>query len=329
MGSLPQWFSAFTDAASELSVVGSYSRLGYDRRKKLFNLSEIPSDLKGRVFIITGANSGIGLATATQLAHCKAKVIFVCRNHQKASAAIQQMMRELPDGAHTPELVLADLSDLQSVQEAAITLSLQHEQIHGLIHNAGTGIHTRTVNQQGIESMFCTHVLGPLALTEALLPQLRASGTHQNPSRVIWVSSGGMYTSGLNLEDLQWNARRYEWLKVYAENKRAQVVMAEAYASLEGSPAPVVFHSMHPGWVKTPLVHSHLPKFEQAVGRLLRTPDQGADTIVWLAASEAAGHSSGAFWLDRKKRRKVVLPGTRVSHDDGQKLLELCKKLIL
>ena len=329
MRSNKNWKSDLIDLLSELTIVGSYSRLGIERRQAQFNSEEMPVDLAGRVYVITGANSGIGFATARALAERKAKVIFVCRNSAKATRAIQYLMDELSEDSPTPELVVADLSDLESVQEAAVTLSLQNEQIHGIIQNAGNGIHTRTLNAQGFEEMFCTHVLGPVTLNEALLPQLRTSNTPDNPGRVIWVSSGGMYTSGLQLDDLQWEKRPYDWLKVYAENKRAQVALAEAYASIEPEPQKVVFHSMHPGWVKTPLVEAHLPQFEKAVGRWLRTPEQGADTVIWLAIAKEAAKSSGDFWLDRKKRRKAVFPNTRVDLADTQRLLEICKSLIL
>jgi dehydrogenase/reductase SDR family member 12 len=136
-----------------------------------------------------------------------------------------------------------------------------------------------------------------------------------------------MYTAGINVHDLQWDNRKYDWPKVYAENKRALVVFAEEYSRTEPFPPKVIFQSMHPGWVKTDLVHSMLPKFEKLMGPLLRTPEQGADTLIWLAVSPSALQRTGKFWLDRKERRTVIFSNTEVSYSSRKKLFEICREL--
>ena len=144
-------------------------------------------------------------------------------------------------------------------------------------------------------------------MTTALLPALCAAA----PGRVLTMSSGGMYSAPLSIAGLQMSEADYKGAEQYARAKRAQVTLTEMWAD-RIDPAQVVFHSLHPGWADTPGVEEALPTFRKIVGPLLRSPEQGADTLVWLAAddTEPLG-SSGTFWLDRRARSIHKLPTTR------------------
>ncbi|MFM8311816.1 MAG: hypothetical protein ACKOAZ_07940, partial [Ilumatobacteraceae bacterium] len=175
--------------------------------------------------------------------------------------------------------------------------------LRALVHNAGALDRERAVTRQGFERTIATHVLGPHLLTRMLA---RCS------ERVITVSSGGMYAAPLTVTRLQMGAD-YKGAEQYARAKRAQVTLNEMWAARVPA-GDVVFHAMHPGWADTPGVAASLPTFRRVVGPLLRTPAEGADTIVWLAADDdRPARSSGLFWLDRAERPIHRIPSTRRS----------------
>jgi NAD(P)-dependent dehydrogenase (short-subunit alcohol dehydrogenase family) len=189
-----------------------------------------------------------------------------------------------------------------------------------LVHNAGVLPDERGETRDGLELTFATHVIGPFLLTRLLRERLEESPD----GRVIWVSSGGMYTRGLNLDDPNWEKRSYDGVTAYAETKRAQVVLSELWArELAGS--SVVVNAMHPGWADTPAVATSLPRFHRVMQFLLRTPAEGADTVVWLAASPKA-RETGRFWFDREARRTHLLPFTRHADEEAHALWKLCER---
>jgi len=146
-------------------------------------------------------------------------------------------------------------------------------------------------------------------LTELLLPALRAGA----PARVLWVSSGGMYSEPLAVGKLEMTARDYDGVKAYARAKRAQVTLTELYAERLHTDG-VVVHAMHPGWADTPGVARSLPMFRRVVGPLLRTPADGADTLIWLAVNtDEVLAESGLFWHDRRPRPIHRFANTRRS----------------
>ena len=190
-----------------------------------------------------------------------------------------------------------------------------------LIHNAGLLPAARVETADGLELTFATHVVGPFLLTQMLRDALAASAD----GRVIWVSSGGMYTQKLDLGDVGWRTRPYDGVKAYAETKRAQVVLAELFAEELGS-AGIVVNAMHPGWADTPGVRMSLPGFHRIMRSFLRTPAEGADTIVWLAASARGREHTGRFFLDREPRRTHFLPFTRETAEERAALWSLCER---
>ena len=151
------------------------------------------------------------------------------------------------------------------------------------------------------------------------MPLLEASA----PARVINVSSGGMYTQKLAADDLQFERGTFDGTTAYARTKRAQVVLTELWAQRLQS-AGVMVHSMHPGWADTPGLRASLPRFYRATQFLLRTPEQGADTIVWLGAAPEPAQRSGGFWHDRRERTTHMVPRTTESDADRNELWEQC-----
>jgi NAD(P)-dependent dehydrogenase (short-subunit alcohol dehydrogenase family) len=175
-----------------------------------------------------------------------------------------------------------------------------------MIHNAGALSPTRRTNSTGVEATVAAQVLGPFLLTALLLAELEEA----SPGRVVTVSSGGMYAASLDVTRLQMTPDDYRGSTQYARAKRAQVTLNELWAA-RVSPTNVVFHAMHPGWADTPGVEAALPRFRSAVGPLLRSAEQGADTAIWLACDERVQRTSGGFWLDRRQRGIHRLPRTR------------------
>jgi NAD(P)-dependent dehydrogenase (short-subunit alcohol dehydrogenase family) len=295
------------DAAIEAPVVTSFTRLGYDARSRVAGWEPLSSlRMDRRVVLITGATSGLGLEAARHFVSLGATVALLGRDPQKTDRVRTALAApsDCSDRVHT---VVADMGDLAGVRTAAAEVLRRFPRLDVLVHNAGALTANRVVSPQGIEQTVASQVVGPFLLTQLLLPRLRAAA----PGRVITVSSGGMYASPLRVEHLQMGAD-YNGTEQYARAKRAQVTLNEMWA--QRVPATdVVFHAMHPGWADTPGVEASLPTFRKVVGPLLRSPAQGADTIVWLAAAAAPLGSTGGFWLDRERRSIHKVPRTRRS----------------
>ena len=306
------------DQALDWTVLPGFSRLGYAARERLAPPG--PLRLQGKTVMVTGASSGIGEAACGQLAAAGARVVMVVRNPEKGEAARQRVLGRAP-GAEA-ELAICDVSSLASVRAAAQEFLASGQRLDVLVNNAGVMAPERTLTEEGFELTFATNVLGPFALTALLLPALAAAA----PSRVVNVSSGGMYTARLELDDLQLQRRDFDGARFYAHTKRIEVALSEEWARrLAGR--RIAVHSTHPGWVATPGVSSSLPRFERVMRPLLRDPDAGAETIVWLAGSPDAAAHSGAFWHDRRPRPKHRVPWTRESAAERATLFERCAEL--
>ena len=146
------------------------------------------------------------------------------------------------------------------------------------------------------------------------------------PARIINVSSGGMYTQKIRVDDLQWRLQPYDGTRAYARTKRGQVILTELWADrLEDR--GIVVHSMHPGWAATPGVADSLPAFYRVTRPLLRTAEEGADTIVWLCASDEAAETTGLFWHDRRPRPTHRARGTRATDQERAALWEALEEL--
>lgn len=302
------------DRLLDATVVRSFDRSGYLRHARNFVPRDMEVSLAGKVAWITGANSGIGLATARALGRLGARTVLLCRDQERGEAARALLEREDPSGRY--ELSGLDISRLESVSELARS---RPEPVDILVQNAGVLPLTLQHTPGGHELTFATNVLGQFALTHALLPRLRARS-----GRVITVSSGGMYPVRLSLAALQGNVSRFDGVAAYAQTKRAEIILNELWASRVPG---VRFHAMHPGWADTPGVSSSLPGFHAWMRGALRTPEQGADTVAWLAAAERPGRTSGGFWFDRAPAGTHVFPWTRESQEDRAALWSLCERL--
>jgi dehydrogenase/reductase SDR family protein 12 len=302
------------DAAMEATIVPSFSRIGYQVRQHLYPDWDPQAglDLTGRTVLVTGANSGLGKATATGIARLGARLVMLVRSDEKADDARADIIAET--GNEDIGHVVADLADLASVRDAAAQLRDQEDRLDVVVHNAGAMFSQRRETGDGIETTFQVHVVGPFLLTGLLMPLLRESA----PARVIWVSSGGMYTEKLDVATVE-SPDDYQPARAYARAKRAQVVLTEELAG-RVAPTAVSFHAMHPGWAATPGVERSLPGFNKVMGPILRDPAQGADTSIWLAASPEVADRSGEFWLDRRPRSRHKLPVTRADEAEAERL---------
>ncbi len=296
--------SSAVDGVLEATVVGSFSSIGPAVRSRTARWTP-PPRMDGRTALVTGATSGVGLATARGLARLGADVVLTGRGHERAEAAVAAV-REAAPGASVSYL-LADLGEFDQVRALALEFLAVHDRLDVLVHNAGALTATRTVTGSGLELTVASQVAAPYLLTGLLLPALRAG----SPSRVVQVSSGGMYTQRFDLDELEMGPDGYDGTVAYARAKRAQLVLLHEWVRrTEGS--GVAFHAMHPGWADTPGVRDALPGFARVAGPVLRTPEQGADTVVWLAAAPDGVESNGGFWLDRRRRWEHKVPWTRL-----------------
>ena len=308
------------DRTFDWTVVPGYSRLGYAVRSRSWDEQESEARLDGWTVLVTGASSGIGAAAATRFARAGAAVHMLARNRERGEDARTRISEAT--GSDRLVLEICDISDLGAVREFAAGFVADHPELHCLVNNAGAMPPERTLTPEGNELTFATNVLGPFLLTNLLLPALRRGA----PSRIINVSSGGMYSQRLRADDLQLEQREYDPAAVYAHTKRCEVILTELWAEhLRGT--AITVHSMHPGWADTPGVQTSLPRFRKLMRPLLRDADQAADTIFWLASAAEPAARSGLFWHDREPRPLHRVPWTRETPADRERLWAECERL--
>jgi len=310
--------SSVLDTALDLSVVGGYTNVGYRVRSR--GWSPLPR-MEGKVVLITGASSGLGQAAADGFARLGATVWLAVRNRERGEDAQARILDHLVEA--DVHVDVCDLSRLESVRQFAERFAAKAARLDVLVNNAGVLTQERQLSADGIELTLATNVIGPFLLTQLLVGVLERSA----PSRIVNVSSGGMYTQKLRAEDLQSEQGDFDGPAVYARTKRAEVVLTEMWAErLAGS--GVTVHAMHPGWADTAGVRSSLPRFHRVTRPLLRSAEEGADTIVWLGAAPEPADSSGGFWHDRRRRPTHLLPGTRETEAERRRLWAECVTLI-
>ena len=304
------------DVALDRSVLLGYTRIGPAVRRTWWPEDVAPGSLAGSVVAVTGANSGLGKATATGAARLGAEVRMLCRNVDRGRAARDDILREVPGAAlHVDQ---CDVGDLGSLADLAEKLSREVPRLRALVHNAGVMPPKRAETEDGHELTLATHVLGPHILTDALRGPLAADGG----GRVVFVVSGGMYTQQLDTSDLEYTRGDYSGTVAYARTKRMQVHLAEEWARrLAGE--GIAVHSTHPGWAATPGLTEGLPGFTRLLRPLLRTAESGADTTVWLLAAPEGHATSGMFWHDRAPRPTSHIARPAPSSEEVHRLWEL------
>ncbi len=209
--------------------------------------------------LVTGATSGIGLATAKGVARLGAGVVLTARGHDRAERAVAAVLRAAP--AAEVSYLLADMGEFDQVRGLAEEFLAAHDRLDVLVHNAGALTRPAHGTGSGTELTVASQVAGPFLLTGLLLPALRAG----RPSRVIQVSSGGMYTQRFDLASLEMGPDEYDGTVAYARAKRAQLVLMHEWVRRTAGTG-VFFHAMHPGWADTPGIRGSLPRVRQGDG---------------------------------------------------------------
>lgn len=308
------------DSALEATVVLSWSNFGFAARRRFCAWHDVaPRAMDGRFALVTGATSGIGRETALTLARLGASVTVVGRDERRTATAAAEMADVSGGQVHG---AAADVSCLRDVRELARHVCGRTDRLDVIVHAAGGVAHELRTTREGIESTAALHVAGPHLLTKLLVARLGPSG------RVIWVSSGGMYAAALDVRRLDPLPEKYRGLKAYAITKRAQVELAALWDRLIGPGRRSL--SVHPGWVGTGALEEGLPVFARVMSPLLRTAQEGADTIVWLATAPGSEIGDSGVWFDRRARPVHRFPFcvvTRGRTDQSQQLWNWCESV--
>lgn len=311
------------DTALDLSVVGGYTRAGLAVRRRLatWPADPAPGSLAGRRALVTGASSGLGTATAAGLAGLGAHVHLVVRDVEKGERTARAIEAEVPGARLSVDR--CDVADLDDVRRLATDLrgrigaeGAAGEGPAGLdvvVHNAGAMPPVRTTSPQGRELTMALHVLGPVLMTDLLRPVLAGRA-----ARVLLVTSGGMYAQVLRADDPDHVTGDYSPTTAYARSKRAQVELLGPLAQRWADDG-IAVHAVHPGWADTPGVVDALPGFHRLTGPLLRDAAGGADTAVWLAATQPPP-PSGRLWHDRRARPAYWLGRRRAAPADVERM---------
>lgn len=309
------------DKAMDLAVVPGFTRIGYSLRSRGWTDPTAGKPLAGKAVLITGPTAGLGTATARGLALAGADLHLAVRNLPKGESLAADLRKEIPDSVVA--VWECDVSDLESVRGFAGVFCDSVDRLDVLIHNAGILAPERQRSAQGFELTFATNALGPFLLTKLLLEPLERGA----PSRVIFVSSGGMYAEKLNVDDIQLENREFRGDRFYAHTKRIEVILAEQISERYGATG-ITGHSSHPGWAYTAGMAEALPRFHKLTGPILRTAEQGADTVVWMSHSPEVLEHPGEFWHDREARPKHRLPSTRETASERAEMLRQFEELV-
>jgi NAD(P)-dependent dehydrogenase (short-subunit alcohol dehydrogenase family) len=261
------------------------------------------ADLTGRVFVVTGANRGIGRATAEGLADLGAELLLICRRREDGEA----VSRKIADrGGAPPTVITAELSSQASIRAAATEIRERFPRLHVLVNNAGVIPRQREVTVDGLEMQFAVNHLAYFLLTNLLLGALKAGA----PSRIINVSSGAHMNAKLDFGDLQ-SERGYDPQRVYSRTKLANVLFTyELARRLTGT--GVTSNSLTPGVVATRMLADYMGSRGGADSTFGASPEEGAATSIYLAASPEVERVTGKYF-----ERKKPVASSRESHDEA------------
>ncbi len=257
--------------------------------------------MQGKVCLITGANVGVGLETARDLAQQGATVVLACRNRAKAEAAAADI--KATTGSQAVEVLDLDLASLASVRAAASGFLAGHDRLDLLVNNAGLILSHRRETAEGFETQFGVNHLGHFLLTNLLLDALKSSA----PARIVNLSSRGhRLSTGLDFDDLMYTRRKYRATPVYCDSKLANLLFTRELARrLDGT--GVVVHAVHPGVVRSGFAAdgdtSGLFKWGSKLIALFSiSPARGARTSLHVATSDEAGSTSGDYWVESRRK---------------------------
>lgn len=302
---MKDWISQLLD----LTIVFSFDHSGFKRHCPN-QLKKV--DLSGRHGIVTGASSGIGLEVTKALLQQGMDCQLIGRDLEKLKNSFKSEHSFTCAQYHC-----LDMSDLKKVYSFA--LDEVKPPIDLLIHNAGDMPHSLTITKEGFEQMFASQVLGSFILTKTLADL----GKLRQGCRILFVASGGMYLQKLDLSDLLFEKRSYNKYTGYANAKRAQVILSELFSKKYPQ---YLFSSMHPGWADTPGVRYSMPLFKKLLNKRLRSAEEGADTILWLAT--AHDYPTGKFWFDRQQAKTTILNLNKSSKEEDELLWKYCESIL-
>lgn len=319
MAPFPLRLARGIDTVLDRTVAPGYTRLGPAVRRRLptWPADPAPDALAGCTAAVTGATSGLGVATAEGLARLGAAVRLVVRDVEKGERVRSRILGRLPGAELTVDR--CDLGDLEDVRRFAAEFG--PESLDVLVHNAGALPARRTESPQGHELTMALHVLSPVLMTELLRARLRG-----RDARVILVTSGGMYGQVLRADDPEYLLGDYSGTTAYARSKRAQVELL-AFLDARWAPEGVAVNATHPGWADTPGVVDSLPTFHKLTGPFLRDADGGAETTVWLAATRPSP-ATGRLWHDRRVRPTHLVRRTRTGDAERQRMWDWVREQI-
>jgi NAD(P)-dependent dehydrogenase (short-subunit alcohol dehydrogenase family) len=250
------------------------------------------ASMKGKVVVITGATSGVGLEAVRRLAKGQATIVMVVRNQLKAEAVKKELQMAYPVAV---DIILADFSRSDQVRHAATTILEKYERIDVLINCAGLHSTKVTYTPEGFETVFFVNHLASFLFTKLLLDRLIQSA----PSRILHINSEGHRFNGLDIEDIHWKKRHYTGLRGYGASKTAQLLtMWEMADQLEGS--GVTINAMHPGDVKTHIGSNNgwiYRTFSKLfIQPMLKDPKISGEAIYYLVADSQMADISGKFF---------------------------------
>jgi len=311
--------------------MAKFTQAAYKSASKNWDPKELEVDLTGKTFIITGGNQGIGRAVVEYFASKNGKVYMLCRNKERGEQAKNEIIKKFNNAKIIVEVV--DISKQLDIRKFVDRFTSQETHLDVLVNNASIlnpASIPRQLTEERIETHFATNTLGTFLLTNLLIPFMESTSDSNRPSRIVVVSSGGMYTERLNVSDLQFEKMvPFNSTPAYAQTKRQQIIFTERWAERERKRNRFVyFYVMHPGWALTPGVEkSQFNKLKS----IMRTPEEGADTIIWLSVTtKVLNHTAtGKFYLDRAEQN-VHLPMTwHTVHTKAEedKLIQECSKM--
>ena len=296
--------SGLLDKTLDWAVLPGYSKLGFAVRERLWDDTEPNAVPAGWSVLVTGAGAGIGASACERFAHLGATVHMLVRDRKKGERARARIAERT--GSERLRIEICDVSSLASVREFALASSAEQAELHALVNNAGVMPPERTYTEEGFELTFATNVLGPFLLTNLLRPALRRAA----PSRV---------DQRLLRRDVHAAPLRGGPPARAARIRPAGVL--RAHQALRGDPHRALGGAFARNRDRRPRDASGLggharradltAALSEADGPVLRSADQAADTIVWLATAAGPADRPGLFWHDREPRPAHRVPWTR------------------